>query len=123
MDSTGERATGRTVLVAEDDPSVLQALRDALGEEGYRVLLAEDGIAALEAIQREVPDLVIADVHMPRLDGGQVVRRLRDQNVPVILLSGDANWSRTPGVVFLPKPFDLDHLLTVVGRLLAGPEG
>jgi two-component system response regulator MprA len=110
------------VLIVEDDPSVLDALDDALGEEGYRVRRAEDGVAALEAVQRETPDLIIVDVHLPRLDGGQVVRRLRDRNAPVILLSGDANWARFPGVAFVPKPFDLDHLLTVVARLLAEPE-
>ena len=114
--------TVRTVLVVEDDPSVLDALVDALAEEGYRVRSAVDGIAALEELNREPPDLVVADVHMPRLDGGQLVRRLREWNVPVILLSGDPNWARTPGVAFVPKPFDLDHFLTIVARLLDEPQ-
>ena len=116
-------AAAKTVLVVEDDPAVLDLLEDALEDEGYRVRRAEDGVEALEAIQRELPSLVVADVHLPRLDGGQLVRRLRDVNVPVLLLSADPNWARTPGVAFVPKPFDLDHLLTVVARLLADEDG
>ncbi|MDP9365642.1 MAG: response regulator [Chloroflexota bacterium] len=117
----GERPAlpGRRVLVVEDDRAVLDLLDGALREEGYRVRRAEDGVEALEAIREQTPDLVIADVHLPRLDGGQLVRRLRDENVPVILLSGDPNWARTPGVAFVAKPFDLDHLLLVVARLLS----
>ncbi len=118
----GSTSRSASILVVEDDPAVLDVLTDALTEEGYRVRRAEDGVVALEEVGREPPDLVIADVHMPRLDGGQLVRRLREWNLPVVLLSGDANWARTPGVAFVPKPFDLDHLLTVVGRLLDDDE-
>ena len=123
MDDQEPRATGRTVLVVEDDPAVLDVIEAALTEEGYRVERAVDGVAALEAVQRERPDLVIADVHLPRLDGGQLARRLRDREIPAILLSGDPNWAHVPGVVFVPKPFDLDHLLTVVARLVGRPDG
>ena len=122
MDDEQGTPRERTVLVVEDDLAVLDLLDDALGEEGYRVRRAEDGMEALEAVRQEPPDLVVADVHMPRLDGGQLVRRLREWNVPVILLSGDPNWARTPGVAFVPKPFDLDHFLTIVARLLDEPQ-
>ena len=118
MDGEEPRATGRTVLVVEDDPAVLDLLEEVLTDEGYRVERAEDGVAALETIQRDPPDLVIADVHMPRLDGAQLARRLRDSEIPAILLSGDPNWAHVPGVAFVPKPFDLDHLLTIVARLI-----
>lgn len=115
----GRPVLPRRVLVVEDDRSVLDLVDAALRDAGYRVRRAEDGIEALEAIKETLPDLVIADVHMPRLDGGQLVRRLRDEHVPVILVSGDPNWARTPGVAFVRKPFDLDHLLLVVARLLS----
>ncbi len=111
-------AKDRLVLVVEDNPLTLDALVSALTDEGYRVSRAVDGMDAIGEVQQEVPDLVIADVHMPRMSGGQLVRRLREWNVPVILLSADTNWSRTAGVVFVPKPFDLDHLLEVVAHLL-----
>jgi CheY-like chemotaxis protein len=114
----GTGTTARTVLVVEDDPAVLDLLDEALTEEGYRVERAQDGVAALEVVQRERPDLVVADAHMPRLDGGQLMRRLREREIPAILLSGDPNWAHVPGVAFVPKPFDLDHLLTIVARLL-----
>ncbi len=116
MDQT--KATDRRVLVVEDDPLVLDTLVTALSDEGYRVSRAVDGMDAIGEVQQEVPDLVIADVHMPRMTGGQLVRRLREWNVPIILLSADTNWARTAGVVFVPKPFDLDHLLDVVANLL-----
>ncbi len=116
MDQT--KATDRHVLVVEDDPLVLDTLVTALSDEGYRVSRAVDGMDAIGEVQQEVPDLVIADVHMPRMTGGQLVRRLREWNVPIILLSADTNWARTAGVVFVPKPFDLDHLLDVVANLL-----
>jgi two-component system response regulator MprA len=114
----GQSGAVRSVLVVEDDPAILDLLADALADEGYRVRRAVDGVEALEAVRADPPDLVVADVHMPRLDGGQLVRRLREWNLPVILLSADPNWARTPGVAFIQKPFDLDHLLTVVRRLL-----
>ncbi len=108
----------RLILVVEDDPLILDTLVAALSDEGYRVSRAVDGMDAIGEVQQEVPDLVIADVHMPRMNGGQLVRRLREWNVPVILLSADTNWSRTGGIVFIPKPFDLDHLLEVAAHLL-----
>ena len=108
----------RMVLVVEDDPLTLEALVAALSDEGYRVRQATDGMVAIGEVQQEVPDLVIADVHMPRLNGGQLLRHLKEWNIPFILLSADTNWSRTAGVVFLPKPFDVDHLLEVVAHLL-----
>ncbi len=110
--------TQRLVLVVEDNPLTLDAVVAALDEEGYRVRRAVDGMDAIGEMQQEVPDLVIADIHMPRMSGGELVRRLREWNVPVILLSADTNWSRTAGVVFVPKPFDLDHLLDVAANLL-----
>ncbi len=118
MDENETKATDRRVLVVEDDPLVLDTLVTALSDQGYRVSRAVDGMDAIGEVQQEVPDLVIADVHMPRMTGGQLVRRLREWNVPIILLSADTNWARTAGVVFVPKPFDLDHLLDVVANLL-----
>ena len=122
MDATAGNGDGRRrILVVEDDRDVLDLLHQALAEEGYAVDLATDGVVALERVRADVPDLVIADVHMPRLDGGQLVRRLREWNVPVILLTGDPNWSRTAGTVYVAKPFDLDHLLGIVANLLSPP--
>ena len=113
---------GRTVLVVDDDPAILAVLEEALGEEGYRVRTAADGMATLGEMHRDVPDLVITDVRMPQMDGGQLVKRLREWNVPVIMLTADLNRSRTPGVVFVPKPFDLDRLLAIVANMLDNSE-
>lgn len=115
-------ATGRTILVVEDDAAVLATLVEALTEEGYAVRQAMHGMEALRELSEHPPDLVVADVHLPQFGEGQLVRRLREHNLPVVLISGDPNFARTPGVAFVPKPFDLDHLLAVVANLLAEPE-
>ena len=108
----------RKILVVDDDRSLCDLITDLLAGEGYAVSCAHDGLEALAAVERDPPDLIVTDVHMPRLDGAQLARRLRDSEIPAILLSGDPNWAHVPGVAFVPKPFDLDHLLTIVARLI-----
>ncbi|HWH01195.1 MAG TPA: response regulator transcription factor [Pilimelia sp.] len=79
--------TGR-ILVAEDDPKQANLVRIYLEREGYRVLLAADGRAALEQCRSRRPDLVILDVMMPGLDGLDVCRILRfESDVPLLLLT------------------------------------
>jgi CheY-like chemotaxis protein len=111
-------ATTATVLVIEDDPYAMAAVADALQDEGYRVRRAVNGMAALQEIKAQTPDLVVSDVHMPVLSEGALIRSLRELDLPIVLISADTNWSRTPGVVFVRKPLDLDHLLTVVADML-----
>lgn len=77
------------VLVAEDDPNILQGIMELMESEGYTPLPASDGAAALEVFEREKPDFVCLDIMMPRLNGYDVCRRIRQQNgtVPIIFLS------------------------------------
>jgi CheY-like chemotaxis protein len=78
------------VLVADDDAQICRLLRAALTSAGYEVDTAEDGNAALEAIERRKPDLVILDMVMPRLNGWGVLRRLSGLDAPpVIAVSGE----------------------------------
>jgi two-component system response regulator MprA len=118
MADEGNVAPRPSVLVVEDDPETLAAVADALAEEGYRVRRATHGMEALGEIRTQTPDLVVSDVHMPVLGEGPLLRRLRDLNLPVVLVSADPNWARTPGMAFVPKPFELDDLLDVVARML-----
>lgn len=110
----------KQILVVDDEPVIRDVLTALFTGEGYAVLSAGDGLAALEVMETASPDLIIADVIMPRLDGWGLLSRLRDQHAetPVILLSATFRGNPPNGVVFVAKPFDIDHLLAVVERVL-----
>jgi CheY-like chemotaxis protein len=118
------------VLVVDDIPDILKLLDATLQFKGYRVVTARDGQEALETILKEHPDLVIADILMPRLDGFNLVHRLRlnpdTRDIPVIFLtatyvaSEDKDFALSIGVTrFIEKPVDLDEFLPVVEELLS----
>ena len=81
----------RLVLVADDDPDILALVRFRLERDGYEVLSAPDGETALDLALARTPDLALLDVMMPRLDGYEVTRRLREHGptttIPIILLT------------------------------------
>ena len=117
-----------TILVADDEPMILDLVVEVLRLEGYATLAARDGLEALELLARGRPDLVLMDVMMPGLDGRAVVRRMRERpeldGVPVILMSAARPVDPAAlGVAFLPKPFDLDRLLGAVSAAVGGPRG
>lgn len=122
MDRPEVNARERMVLVVDDERYIVDLLTDLLEEEGYRVKRAYDGMAALEVIDRQIPDLVLADVMMPRLDGLALVGSLRERGltIPIILMSA-AVTPRYSDVTFVPKPFDIDHVLHVIARALRRP--
>lgn len=109
------------VLVVDDERYIVDLLTDLFQDEGYEVHRAYDGVAALEQIECREPDLVVADVMMPRLDGLSLFNEIRQRNVhmPVILMSA-AVTPRSVGALFIPKPFDIDALLDLVGESLNG---
>jgi CheY-like chemotaxis protein len=114
----------RAILVAEDEPSIADLLELALRLEGYRVVVVGDGRAALRRLGEGAYDLVLSDVMMPHLDGLALARAMGAdpalRAIPLVLMS--AVHQPLDGVAtyaaFLPKPFDLDHLLALVARLL-----
>ncbi|GAA4252047.1 response regulator transcription factor [Dactylosporangium darangshiense] len=121
------------VLVVEDDEPIAASLRRVLAYEGYRVDVAGDGGAALEAVDRSEPDVVVLDRMLPGLDGIAVCRRLRARpgGGPLVLMltARDATADRIAGLDagaddYLVKPFDYDELLARVRALLrrARPE-
>ncbi|HUT96997.1 MAG TPA: response regulator transcription factor [Dehalococcoidales bacterium] len=76
------------ILIVDDELSILKYLRANLEAEGYEVLMAMDGIQALQTLEAELPDLVVLDIMMPEMDGLEVCRRLREwSQLPVIMLS------------------------------------
>ena len=114
------------ILVVDDEPAVRSAVTRALTLDGHDVVAAEDGPAALGAVQRERPDLVALDVLMPELDGIAVCRRLRGDGdrTPILMLTArDAVSDRVAGLDagaddYLVKPFALEELLARVRALL-----
>jgi DNA-binding response OmpR family regulator len=114
------------ILVVEDERAMRTVLHDCLERQGYRVLLAEDGVAALEIALREHPDLIVLDVMMPRLDGLAVCAELRRlaRPVPVLMLTAKGTVEdRVRGLDvgaddYLVKPFSREELLARVRALL-----
>jgi len=114
------------LLVVDDEPALREALQSSLEFEGYRVVTANDGLAALEELTGHPYDAVLLDVMMPRLDGLTTCRRLRasGNHVPVLMLTArDAVGDRVSGLDagaddYLVKPFELDELLARVRALL-----
>lgn len=101
-----------TILIVDDDPHIRQLLVFAFGKAGLQTIEAADGEEALTAVERHVPDLVILDINMPRLDGLEVCRRLRASNqVPIFFLSSrDDEIDRVLGIElggddYVVKPF------------------
>ncbi len=128
MTKGGKADGGATILVADDDPSILAMLRARLGAIGYRVVTAADGDAALEVARRERPQLVVLDVMMPSMTGWEVARELRadpvTRPVKIIMLTAigpDMNEMTSPlygADAYLDKPFEFTALEAEIARQL-----
>jgi two-component system, OmpR family, response regulator MprA len=113
------------VLVVEDDDEIAQVLQRSLRLEGYEVRIAPDGEQALAAHAEYVPDVVILDLGLPKLDGIEVARRVRGaDDVPILMLTArDAIEARVEGLDsgaddYLVKPFERQELLARLRALL-----
>jgi len=122
-----------TVLIADDEPNIVISLEFLLEQDGYRVLVARDGHEALEAIERELPGLVLLDVMLPGLSGYDVCQRIRQNpawaKVRVIMLTARGREVEvTKGLAlganaYVTKPFSTRELLDEVRRQLGGAAG
>jgi CheY-like chemotaxis protein len=85
------RHHGTKVLVVDDDPEWIELMKDILENDGYAVAAAENGVVALEQLSRFHPFIVITDLHMPLLDGRELLAKVRaqDERVPVIVVTAD----------------------------------
>ena len=117
------------VLVVEDEPDMLEALRIRLESIGFGVITAADGLEGLQKARAENPDLMILDIMLPKMDGFKVCRMLKfDQkfkSIPIILLSAksserDLEMGKEVGAdAYLTKPFRTQELLKVIKDLLS----
>ncbi len=113
------------VLVVEDEPTLVETLAYNLNRQGYTVVTATDGHAALAVARREQPDLIVLDLMLPGLDGFEVCRILRQEmNVPILMLTARTDEvDRVVGLEmgaddYLTKPFSMRELLARVKALL-----
>lgn len=114
------------VLVVDDSITVRRVTQRLLQREGYRVVLASDGLQALERLQQERPSLVLSDIEMPRMDGFDLVRNLRGDprlaDLPVIMITSriaqkHRDYAAELGVDhYLGKPYVEEELLSLVSR-------
>jgi two-component system response regulator MprA len=118
--------TGSTVLVVDDDRALRDAISRALSLEGYRVVDARDGVAALSQVEQQRPDAVILDLGLPTLDGltvCEVLRARRDRTPILVLTARNEVSDRVAGLDagaddFMSKPFALEELLARLRALL-----
>ena len=123
----------RRLLVVDDEPLILEVLTEHFKSD-YEVETALNGADALGAILRSRPDVVMLDINMPRMNGVQVLKDIKqiDDSIAVIMVTANeqvamaADALRSGAFGYVPKPFDfryLDHMLaTIFDRLLRGPK-
>jgi CheY-like chemotaxis protein len=109
-----------TVLVVDDEPDLRYLLAVTLEGAGYSVIEAAHGEAALEQVRRIRPHLVITDRMMPRMDGRELIERLRTDEstaaIPIVLLSATAGVEARADAMLM-KPFELDQLVELADTL------
>lgn len=112
------------ILVADDDPQLLRALRITLGAQGHRVVTATDGQQAIAAAVQQRPDLIMLDLGMPALDGVQVIRAVRGWSaVPILVVSGRTGAADKVEALdagaddYVTKPFSIEELLARIRAL------
>ena len=119
-----------TILVVDDEPSIGEVVSIYLQRAGYQVIVARDGQAALEALDRQPPDLVVLDLMLPKVDGLEIARRLRAQgDTPIIMLTAKREESdRITGLEmgaddYVVKPFSPQELVSRVEAVLRRTRG
>ena len=114
------------VLVVEDEPTLARIIKDALEANGIRVTLAYDGESGLQAFADVNPDIVVADIMMPRLSGLDMVRKIRetDRHTPILFLTAKSTVDdvvegfHAGGNDYLKKPFGMKELMVRILSLL-----
>ncbi len=124
---------GKKILIVDDDPDILTAIKTTLSDSGATILTASDGARAVQTSDAESPDLVILDIMLPQKSGFLVLEKLR-QNAPangrpfVIMITGNQGkrhrqYAEALGVnEYLNKPFSMDQLVELVEKQLARVE-
>lgn len=114
----------KTILVVDDDPTILEGIKVALEEEGYIIETADDGEMIKQKIKRTDPDLILLDYLLPGTDGIKITQHLKKMNetkhIPIIMISASYNSKKIMKEAgaddFLAKPFNIDDLLAAIDK-------
>ena len=116
----------RTILIVDDETSILESLQEILEHEGYGVVVAANGKQALAEVARTRPSLVLTDFMMPHMNGLQLLEALRAtpglEALPVVMMSAifrPPERAEQLCTAFIAKPFEIDALLEVIRQALA----
>jgi chemosensory pili system protein ChpA (sensor histidine kinase/response regulator) len=122
-----------TVMVVDDSLTVRKITSRLLNREGYQVVLAKDGVDALEQLIEVMPDVILSDIEMPRMDGFDLLRNIRSderlKHLPVIMITSRTaekhrNYAAEIGANhYLGKPYDEEELLRLVAGYARSPAG
>ena len=116
-----EEKNKKTILIVEDDPLSLRLTVDLLEINGFHTLSCENGFSALETLKNIIPDLILLDINMPKMNGFEVYKRIRQDcrldNIKVVALSGSVMKEDEQRIMaagfddFVPKPIDIKGLV------------
>ena len=114
----------KTILVVDDEQNIRFLYKEELEEDGYQVLTATNGEEALQKLKKQVPDLIILDIKMPRMDGIELMRKIKDDNgdIPIILCSAYGRYKQDFRVwasdAYVVKSADLRELKLTIKEIL-----
>ena len=110
------------ILVIDDERSIRNSMKEILTFEGYEVTVAENGLEGVIAVKTEKPDVVFCDIKMPKMEGIEVLQRIREftTEIPIIMISGHGTIDTAIEAIkkgaydFIEKPLDLNRLLITI---------
>lgn len=120
--------TQKKILVIDDEEDILKLLKIRLEQESFNIITASDGDVGVKAAEQEVPDLIILDIMMPKMDGYSCLKEIRGlpktKDIPVLMLSGKEEekvrdlfaFQKISG--YIEKPFELDDIVTKIKEIL-----
>jgi CheY-like chemotaxis protein len=121
--------SARHVLVADDEPAIVEMIRDILEEYGFRVATAANGSEALRLVEEAEPEVVLLDMNMPVLHGEGFVAAVRERGlrIPIVVMTAGSSakrWAAELGAdAYLSKPFELANLVDVTKRFATSRSG
>ncbi len=117
----------KTILIVDDEEDIRVSVGQLFEMSGYTVITAKDGIDCLEKLERTIPDLVILDIMMPRMNGWDVAARIKEnpqwRDIPIVFLTAKGDemsigMGNLAAVEYITKPFDVMQLKTSIDRIL-----
>jgi len=119
---------GKKILIIDDEEKICSVVSAFLGKKGFTAITAKDGGEGIKSAKRFMPDLILLDINMPKMDGFEVLKELKNHEktmpIPVIMLTGrgdDESKIKAAGLYsdyYLTKPFDLEELASKIGQIL-----